>query len=224
MYRAIVMFLFVFGVASKCYGETTYSKVSPSGAEDDVEKYSLLLQRVKRGEYDANDLFYGTPVIAWTIFYGSDDDLGYLLSKTGEISPYLGMDLAFMTVLADCRYAKLKIMVINGSPIDSRDLSTGNSLVHYASKHKDTRCLEYLLESGANVNVVNHMGETPLFFSVSEKASQILYEYGVNILHKDMFSIDAFQQGIVLGKDNKVYRGIIIDHMKKNTSKDRRMR
>ncbi|MBP9792192.1 MAG: ankyrin repeat domain-containing protein [Rickettsiales bacterium] len=60
------------------------------------------------------------------------------------------------------------------------------SLIHYFAKNNKISFLEYILNSNSyNVNVVNDLGQTPLFHAASPQIADLLIKNGVDIYHKD---------------------------------------
>lgn len=61
----------------------------------------------------------------------------------------------------------------------------GDTALHFATKYEQTSTVELLLEYEADVNVVNELGQTPLFYAVNESRNyeiiKLLIEYGARI-------------------------------------------
>jgi ankyrin repeat protein len=59
-----------------------------------------------------------------------------------------------------------------------------NTALHYAARYNYTRCIDYLLSKGANVNCVNSQRQSPVFFAVKRghwQSLELLCQYGANL-------------------------------------------
>lgn len=65
----------------------------------------------------------------------------------------------------------------NGTVIDARDVTDGHSGLHIAAKRQDSTWLRYLLSKGANPNVADKAGVTPIML-----AAQLGWVEGIAIL------------------------------------------
>jgi ankyrin repeat protein len=74
----------------------------------------------------------------------------------------------------------------NSTVIDARDLSDGHTALHTATKRRDSVWLRYLLTLGANPNLPDKQGVTPLML-----ASQLGYVDGIAILASKGAKVDA---------------------------------
>lgn len=78
----------------------------------------------------------------------------------------------------------LKSLVNEGLDIEKKSPG-GESLLHYASLHGSTKCMEYLLQKGMNVNVINpNNGKTPLFYAIEDdvlKSVRFLVSRGADL-------------------------------------------
>ena len=91
--------------------------------------------------------------------------------------------LVLFTVIDSCRLKSLKILVDKGANINSRDLKTHTSLIHYASEHEDLSCLNFLLEKNIDMYQVNKLQQTALFNAVTaknKKAIMLLVDAGLS--------------------------------------------
>lgn len=74
----------------------------------------------------------------------------------------------------------------NSTVIDSRDVVDGHTALHTATKRRDSVWLRYLLTFGANPNLADKQGVTPLML-----ASQLGYVEGIAILVSKGAKVDA---------------------------------
>ncbi len=67
------------------------------------------------------------------------------------------------------------------------DWGRGNQVIHLAARQGDLSKLEEYVDQGKNVNVINAVGETPLFLCIAGKKSQacrLLVKFGANLNHR----------------------------------------
>ena len=74
----------------------------------------------------------------------------------------------------------------NATVIDARDVTDGHTALHIATKRRDSVWLRYLLTYGANPNLPDKQGVTPLML-----ASQLGYVEGIGILASKGAKVDA---------------------------------
>lgn len=74
----------------------------------------------------------------------------------------------------------------NSTIIDSRDVTDGHTALHTATRRRDSVWLRYLLTFGANPNLADKQGVTPLML-----ASQLGYVEGIGILASKGAKVDA---------------------------------
>jgi ankyrin repeat protein len=73
----------------------------------------------------------------------------------------------------------------NSTVVDSRDISDGHSALHTAIKRRDSGWLRYLLSLGANPNLADKRGVTPMML-----ASQIGFVEGIEMLAQKGARVD----------------------------------
>lgn len=74
----------------------------------------------------------------------------------------------------------------NSTVIDSRDVVDGHTALHIATKRRDSTWLRYLLTLGANPNIADKSGVTPLML-----ASQLGFVEGIAILASKGAKVDS---------------------------------
>ncbi|KAF1999321.1 hypothetical protein P154DRAFT_493768 [Amniculicola lignicola CBS 123094] len=126
----------------------------------------------------------------FTRTYRSARILRMLLDKTKRFEPKDGWDFLQLALADSVKYDKklcafLLKRVLN---LNARD-DTGNTLLHRAVVTNHPRSywlVERLLEAGANIHHINHLGETPLLYVArnrsvyAEKMIQKLLHFGAN--------------------------------------------
>lgn len=72
----------------------------------------------------------------------------------------------------------------NGGIIDSKDRSTGEAALHIVTRQGDSTWLRFLLQKGANANIQDGRGNTPMMIAVETgyvDGIQILIRYNANV-------------------------------------------
>eukprot|EP00795_Rhopilema_esculentum_P016619 gene16619-8048_t len=72
--------------------------------------------------------------------------------------------------------------------VNSRDKKSGNTAMHVACRNGQLEIVEFLLESGADVDCLNIFGVTPFFLALEglhKRVGQLLIEWGANIEKKN---------------------------------------
>jgi ankyrin repeat protein len=63
-----------------------------------------------------------------------------------------------------------------------------NTSLHYAARYNYTRCIDYLINNGANVNCINSQRQSPIFFAVKRgnwQSLELLCQHGANLNLQD---------------------------------------
>lgn len=72
----------------------------------------------------------------------------------------------------------------NGSVINTKDKSNGEGALHIVARQGDSTWLRYLIQKGANPNIQDDRGNTPMMIAVElsyAEGVQILLRYGANV-------------------------------------------
>lgn len=118
---------------------------------------------------------------------------GALLAPTASYAQFSG-SFNFLKAVKD--RDGTKVTEIIGKPgsgsiiIDTRDAATGEAALHIVTKGRDIVWLNFLLAKGANPNVRDGQGNTPLYV-----ASQIGWAEGVSLLLDRRASVDQPNNG-----------------------------
>ncbi|XP_035681437.1 uncharacterized protein LOC118419201 [Branchiostoma floridae] len=86
--------------------------------------------------------------------------------------------------------------VSHPSFINSQEANTGNSVLHVASRAGHFNIVQYLLKNGANVNLRNASGGTPLFSAAEglhRRVAQLLLEWGADVNAKNFRCMTALE-------------------------------
>ena len=79
---------------------------------------------------------------------------------------------------------EIKLFISRGHSINYQD-SLGTSALHKAVLSGKTQLVKDLLENGADPNLKNYLGQTPLFYVQDTECIDILFKYG----HSDIFNV-----------------------------------
>lgn len=71
------------------------------------------------------------------------------------------------------RIKDAKELIDEGLHVDAYDFNSGNTALHAAVLLRDKDFVIYLLEKGANANMKNRRGQTPLHLAVENRQNQI---------------------------------------------------
>jgi ankyrin repeat protein len=93
----------------------------------------------------------------------------------------------FLKAVEDRKQAEVnELLQKNATVIDSRDISSGRTALHIAAENREYAWLSYLLGKGANPNIADKQGVTPLML-----ASQIGFVDAVNALAQSGAKVDT---------------------------------
>lgn len=106
---------------------------------------------------------------------------------------------------------KILLQLLDLSNPDLR-LSSGNCLLHTCAKRGFYKCILFLIDKGANVNVKNKLGKTPLLLSFihhysveldnSKKCINLLLDAGADVNIKDEYGETPLSRAIAYGDDD----------------------
>jgi ankyrin repeat protein len=93
----------------------------------------------------------------------------------------------FLKAVEDKKQAEVnELLQKNSTLIDARDLSSGRTALHIAAENREYSWLSYLLGKGANPNIADKNGVTPLLL-----ASQMGFVEAVNALAQSGAKVDT---------------------------------
>lgn len=70
----------------------------------------------------------------------------------------------------------LRILVENGAKLNEKDIF-GKTALHYAAELGKSRCIPFLLQRGASLDMVDSRNKTPLDLAANEKVKKIILAY-----------------------------------------------
>ena len=91
--------------------------------------------------------------------------LQYLISQDADINSKnaCGVTPLISAVMMKCDFEVVRFLVDHHADITVQDFDFGNSIIHYAViNHPDPRVLQLLIDRGADVNMKNRFGSTPM--------------------------------------------------------------
>lgn len=85
----------------------------------------------------------------------------------------------------------------------------GKRAVHIAASFNDKKLLSYLLSQGADINAVDHNGNTPFDIAIRERSASMIYyllsKADLNVLHKN--NENKYAWSVLLGKRHTIGKG-----------------
>ncbi|CAN0182312.1 unnamed protein product [Phaeothamnion confervicola] len=88
------------------------------------------------------------------------------------------------TVAGDGILEKVKSYIVEGCDINAKD-SFGYTPIHAAAAYAQMGVLNWLIDNGANVNVIDADGDTPLHHCESVEPAQLLIAKGANVYQQN---------------------------------------
>ena len=70
-------------------------------------------------------------------------------------------------------------MVENGTDINAKDSDWGYTALIYAAEYVNLEIVQFLIESGADVNIKNNDGKTALDLAETEEIKEVLKKAGI---------------------------------------------
>ena len=129
--------------------------------------------------------------------------LSQWIKSNGDVNYAIGnMPIVMFTVYEECRFDSLKLLLEKGvSPNTKGELDI--SLLHMASDHTDTSCLQLLISEGASLDSIDEYHRTAYYYAMmsdNKKAIDILYKKGLSLFIKDKLGFDVIHTSIVKDK------------------------
>jgi len=129
------------------------------------------------------------------------------LENIPDLKDVPGMTLLHVAVERKVSNSVLNTLINSGKiPLDAKDHS-GNTATHFAAMYGCVDALKCLKQAGANLNIRNSAGQTPLDYSIMLKtaATQTLIDLGADIkLCNEYGFSSAMVNAIVYGRDAKL--------------------
>ena len=110
-----------------------------------------------------------------------------LLATTPAAAQNYSDGFKFLQAVEKSEVQKVKDLINkNATVIDARDVTDGHTALHIATRRRDSSWLRYLLTLGANPNIADKNGVTPLML-----ASQLGYVEGIALLASKGARVDT---------------------------------
>lgn len=152
----------------------------------------------------------------WYLYNGANHDFGYKNEKGSVLFSYIDLPPVFQAMLhlgfdvnvrnydgqtplmlapsANCVY-----MCVNaGANINAQDKRTGKTALHYAARENRLDIMGKLIRLGANINMRDFNGQTPLMQCTSLKSAMFLHSNGAEINDSDTFEKRSVLQNIAV--------------------------
>lgn len=109
-----------------------------------------------------------------------------LLAATPAYAQHFSDSFEFLDAVRKADGSKvMKIMTdTNGSIVNTKDRSSGEAALHIVAKQGDPVYLRYLIQKGANPNIQDGLGNTPMMIAVNngwDEGVEILVTYHANV-------------------------------------------
>ena len=154
---------------------------------DNIAIARLLLERGADVNYRLNDHTIATPLHG--AVYASDEMTRFLLEHSADPSATDSLGMTPLHHAADGSSNKPKdhteimaVLIEYGADVNAIDNASGATPLHYAVYFKEPDAVELLLERGAEVNITDAYGDTPLLRAVSNSGTMaVLLEGGAEV-------------------------------------------
>lgn len=150
----------------------------------------------------------GRPALITAIIFGTPAQVQRLLEQGHDANvAFLSIPAIFFTVSDQCAAEKLNLLIKAGATINLHEGMGGSFPIHSAAQHEDTRCLDALLQKGANPNAVDALGRTAYFYAIdfaNKNAIQKLWEAEANPMLKARDGLDPFHYAIMSEKKDLI--------------------
>lgn len=112
--------------------------------------------------------------------------LGLGLSAPAPLAAQFSDSYKFLEAVKKKEGQEATDMLAEGSPslINTRDLTTGESALHMVTKRRDLTWMQFLIGKGANVNIRDNKGATPLVAASNLnfiEGAALLVEFGARV-------------------------------------------
>lgn len=150
----------------------------------DTEKIQALL---RAGANPNSPLLNGRMPLAAAAAVGKIPPIELLISAGADINASNGLDTPLYAAAMGNIFA-LRLLLAKGADPDIPSFSENSSVLHILAREGGEERIGYILAAGADVNIVNSFGWTPLHTAVANGytgSAQILIEAGADINARD---------------------------------------
>lgn len=192
-------------------------------AQDRWLHYENLLKKIKTNEIDVNFRDQEGRSLLFMAMHPSRkvEEVEFLLNKGADYTvETFGYEPVFVSVSDSCQLGKLKLLIKAGVSINSKESLTNISLLHYASAHKNTDCMTFLLEKDADVKALDWLNQNAYFYTSNQDSINILWGNGLNLFEKNRYGIDVVHHSIIGGQPG-LFKEVLIRYLSITTPKQK---
>lgn len=106
----------------------------------------------------------------------------------------------------------VKAMIEENPEIVNAQDKYGFTALHNAMPEEEFEIIEYLIEKGADVEIQNEDGVTPLHLAAFTKTALILLEHGADINQKDNRGNTPLHAAVIAGEEHREMIKFLIDN------------
>lgn len=141
----------------------------------------------------------GWHVLHVAVIDGSYEAVAWFLSKGADANAVTlgeGVPVLHLAVADRCRPEKMRLLLDAGASPNALDAMDGRGVaaIHLAAQHQDLRCLELLVQRGADISILDNHGRSAYFYAVdrhNKSAIDRLWELGLDPTIQNKRGIDA---------------------------------
>lgn len=97
--------------------------------------------------------------------------------------------------------ARVKDFLLHGVDVNIQDNDTGNSPIHSATSYNQMEMMLFLIENGADVNLEDADGDTPILLTETRESFELLEKHGAILDHKNKEGEGLMEKAIELASD-----------------------
>ncbi|KAK4880295.1 hypothetical protein RN001_008441 [Aquatica leii] len=136
-------------------------------ALDNQSKFVAQLLLNKGADVNVKNI-NGYSAMHYASKYGLEEFLSQLIKRGMDVNEKTrtGETALILHVANNSRRDTVKLLIDNGADLSVVDSATGNSCLHYLVKEIEDEIISDVVAKGANINVQNNNGDTPLHFAI----------------------------------------------------------
>ncbi|MHA1147921.1 MAG: ankyrin repeat domain-containing protein [Promethearchaeota archaeon] len=214
-----------------CYDATALSRAAESGRMDIVElieqelckneedlsiesiekallntfnkdNKEMVFHLLEKAEGNLKKNFYRVNVLAYAARKNHRDIVQYLIEKNLIDPKKDDLDYGLEEAAYYGNLGVIKLIIDNGADVNGGDLDASENLLMTAARHDYHAIAKYILEKGANIEVRDYKGNTPLFFAAWEgklEMVKFLVSKGADINATNDLNWNALMQACLQG-------------------------